>query len=242
MNNRDNAIMQSWNSMLSLYGRTPLVDQVAVGMLLSIFDEYTTLEVTQAIGEYVKSGATYAPVPGQILELIRKAKGIDKQSLARKADAIYCEMDSNCNSTNDWIVADPRACVAINRVFGSPQNFARRNFSEYQEEKKRQAFIDAYCGATKHDTEQARNYFGGYFSRTDDPCVSFLGDYQRCLTIAKLVYVNRSPRLPQDPTTVKSLPKPVDRPLTPEEREYSRQMMSKALEILGNIKLRGRTC
>lgn len=235
-------VMQYWNSTLSIYGRAPINDAVTSEIILDAFEGYTTTDVSKAIKEYVKTGTSYAPTPAQIVEIINRQNGLSDEELARKADTIYCEMKSNCNSANDWIIADLRACVAVSKIYSSPQEYAKTSFTDYQEEKKRQAFIDAYCKASRLEAMNAKHVFSGFYANTDDPIVSFLGDYQKCLAIAKEHYRGRHPRLPQDPTTVKSLPKPEDRPLTPEEREYSKQMMSKALAILGNIKLRGRTC
>lgn len=229
--------MQYWNSMLSIYGRAPINDPVTSEIILDTFEEYSTTELSKAIKEYVKRGTDYAPTPAQIVEIINRQNGMGKEELARKAEDIYQQMENNCNSANDWIIADLRACVAVEKVFGSPQNFAKSNFTEYQAEKKRKAFIDAYCNTTRQQAVDARHCFGGYYARSNDPIVSFLGDYQKCIAIAREEYRGRHPRLPQDPATVKTLPKPIDRPLTPEEREHSKMMLNKALDMLKGMRI-----
>lgn len=240
-----NAVLQAWNGMLSVYGRAPMSDPVAIGMFLSVFEGYTARDVICGITDYMKSNNTYAAVPAQVLEMIKNRRGEGEEELAKKAERAYQQLTLNANNANDWIVSDRRASVAIKAVFGSPQQFARTNYDEYTQERKHVAFIEAYKRATQKEIQEAQRLYGGFYARSDNPIVSFLGDYEECKRIALEEYEGRHPRLPAPPITDPKamLPRKVVRPKLSlaermEERKVSQAYLRKAMEILNKCIVR----
>lgn len=246
MNPQDrNAILQAWNGMLSIYGRAPMSDPVAIGMFLSVFEGYTAKDVICGITDYLKSNNTYAAVPAQVLEMIKNRRGEGEEALTKKAERAYQQLSLNADIANDFIVSDRRACVAIKAVFGSPQQFARKNYDEYMQERKRVVFIEAYKRATQKEIQEAQRLYGGFYARSDNPIVSFLGDYEECKRIALEEYEGRHPRLPAPPITDPKamLPRTVVTPKRSlaermEERKVSQAYLLKAMEILNKCIVR----
>lgn len=240
--NEQNTVLQAWNGCLSIYGRQPVTDPIAGGFILNALSNYQVNEIVQAISEYVNTENSFAPTPSKIKELIEKKRGEGAEVLALKAEAVYREMSQNCNSANDWIVADPRAAVAIKDIFLSPQYFAKKKTDERTEQKQHLDFIKRYQSVTANEIVNAQQAFGGFYMNSDDPIVSFLGDYQICLKIVAKEYQGRHPRLPQDPSKRKQLTFSQPKIRTPEERlaleKVNNDLMKKALGLLNNCFVR----
>lgn len=155
-----------------------------------------------------------------ICEYWRKKNGTTeediKAKLALKAERVFNELIRKANSANDWIVADARAAVTIKALYVSPQCFSRMDKIAEGDEWPRKNFIKRYQEVTDEELSEAVHQFGGFYANTNDPRVTFLGDYNECMQLALELYQGKKPRLPNDPN-VKALPPKIDQVTTPQE-------------------------
>lgn len=171
-----------------------------------------------------------------ICEYWRKKNGTTEEDikarLALKAERVFNELIRKANSANDWIVADARAAVTIKALYVSPQRFSRMDKIAEGDDWPRKNFIKRYQEVTGEELSEAVHLFGGFYANTDDPRVTFLGDYNECMQLAVELYQGKKPRLPNDPN-VKALPPAAtkcDQDVTPQDK--SRRYLSAIADLL----------
>lgn len=214
-------ILKAWNAMLIFYRQTPLTMPQSQALVLSVLGEYSLQQITTAIALRCKEPKEFPPTAGEVKAIIdRQNGGTGEQSATLKAEQVLRELDAKANSADDWIIADKKAAATIQSVFSSPQAFSKSSFDDFTKERKRNEFIKKYILFTEQEITNAPQHFGGIYADSDDPLVTFLGDYQECLKVANEFYQGKHPRYKPDPKTIKALPKPKEgKPATKEQVE-----------------------
>lgn len=202
---------------------------------MSILKDFTDSQIMEA-AQYHYANSEFPIKPCNVCEYWRKRTGTTEEDikarLALKAEHVFNEMIRKANSANDWIVADARAAVTIKALYVSPQRFSRMDKIAEGDDWPRKNFIKRYQEVTGEELSEAVHLFGGFYANTDDPRVTFLGDYNECMQLAAELYQGKRPRLPNDPN-VKVLPHAVpkcDQDATPQDE--SRRYLSAIADLL----------
>lgn len=210
-------------------------NKIASVINLKALENYSDDEIIEAATAHAQS-SSYALKAFDVCDYWRKKSGNTEEDiragLALKAERVFNELQSKANSANDWIVADARAAVTIKALYGSPQGFSRaeKNLDDWP----RRNFITRYQQVTAEEVQEAQRLFGGYYANTQDPMVTFLGNYQECLQLASELYAGRKPRIPDDPNAPKLPPAKVQIEAVPEEvsRRYIKLISEKLSQAI----------
>lgn len=194
--------------------------------------------VQAALLKALRTKFDYKPTPGDIAELIRDTLGVSKAQLKRAGSSRYLAL-AGMSLGPDLITEDWRVVYAISTAFGSLFGFARDQSPEYTRKRE---FVEAYAAVSYEDSFKVKKeyYLKGYAPRSGfgQRHVSFLGDYQTCVAIAKARPDFEDLQLPRDPSLPKPqlLAQPVPQ-LSPEEQEASRRTLASLLAQLSKSTL-----
>lgn len=190
----------SYEHFYSLYNQKPTKEQTSFAFKqlegYGLEDLQAAIEIYATEHPYLEQN----PVPALKEILKREASLKDREEASRIFDALL----QSAVFGHDLVIASQRGAYAFKRAFGTVTAFCGSPDTDYQNNKDRQAFVEAYLSASKADCRGAQYVFR--WDRTAfEAKVSFVGDRGQCLRIARRFY---------EASGVKA-----HYPQTPEERE-----------------------
>lgn len=220
------------NNVITDLGETTK-SQVILKTYAMALEPYGDEAIQAALLKALRTKFDYKPTPGDIAELVRESLGVSKAQLKRDGGCRYLTL-SGMSLGYDLITDDWRVVYAIKKAFGSLYGFAKDQTPDHLRKRE---FVDAYCAVCYEDSFSTPKeyYLKGYAQKsgTGQRHLSFLGDYQACLNIAKQRPDFDTFQLPRDPNAPKPqlLTRSADK-LSPEEQEASRQALGAFLATL----------
>lgn len=175
-----------WQSVADFYKHEFKTTENSVNLLVNVFEDYDLDSVGKAIKEHMKL-SRFMPTPADIIERIKRYKGIDDESRARKAGVFFDEFCKTLSSTCDYVVADPEIAGALRATFGELRFLADHDSSSFTYNKDKKDFIKAYQDNTYRIADSKEMVFTG--NRYGDFInVYFIGTYNDCIRIAQDFY------------------------------------------------------
>lgn len=194
------------------------------GLALEPYDDDV---VQRALLKALRTKFDYKPTPGDLAEIVRESLGVSKAQIKRDGSCRYLTL-TGMTLGNDLITDDWRVVYAIKKAFGSLYGFAKDQSPDHL---RKRDFVEAYSAVSYEDSFNLPKeyYLKGYAQKSGfgQRHVSFLGDYQACLSIAKSrpdflnLQVPRDPNAPKPKLLTAQVPQ-----LSEEEREASRQALT----------------
>ncbi len=179
-------LLSLWTIVAKFYNQNfdPTKEQAEV--LADVLSDYDFDAVKKAINEHMKI-SKFMPTPADIIERIKRYKGLDDESRARKAGVFFDEFCKSLSSTCDYVVADPEIAGALRATFGELRFLADHDSSSFTYNKDKKDFMKAYQDNTYRIADSKEMVFTG--NRYGDFInVYFIGTYNDCIKIAQDFY------------------------------------------------------
>ena len=220
------SFMTLWKETQGMFNKN--VSDTAVKLAFGALIDFTLEDVKAAITVSLRE-SKFAPTVADIVEIMKKVHGIDKETLSIKANIWYTTLNECFDSGKDIITDDSRAVYAFKMCFGSLVEFGMHDKKSDPFDRKN--FIECYVNANNHSNCYL---IAGRFHSSNSPRVAFIGDSKKCLAIAKEVYDDyQRPQLPTD----KPKQLQVKREVTVEYSENCNEQLKDLLEnFLSSVK------
>lgn len=223
---------EKWGALKRTYGKEPIAGEVS--MAAECFKNYTLDEVDEAMTEYMSEGK-FAPVPADIIEIIKRRKGLDKASLELAADKWFNNFDSNVDYHVDNVTTDERAVAAFYIAFGSLGRYGSLSCEPEDFERHKAHFRHVYVNVGEADIKAAGNVITPQeYCINNRNAVKLLGNLKEAKALIPVLYPDRRVRIVNDPDRkVIEAPKPEVKPQ--EDREAVRARVDAIAEQLKRI-------
>lgn len=218
---------EKWGALKRTYGKEPIAGEVS--MAAECFKNYTLEEVDDAMTEYMSEGK-FAPVPADIIEIIKRRKGLDKASLELAADKWFNNFVASVSFRCDNVTTDERAVAAFYIAFGSLSHFGALSSNADKTEIYKANFRRVYVNVGEADIRAAGNVIYGEVDPVENT-VQLLGNRKEAKALVPILYPGKRIIINNDPDR-RPLPPPEEKPRSPEERRQALEQVEQALAML----------
>ena len=182
-----------WGNAYELFNRQ--LSDNAFQLAFNALSEFSLLEVKRGLSHALKT-SKFAPTIADVSQAIVEIRGIDTASLETRANDFYNKISQNFSMGKDYVCDDPRAVYAFKTCFGSLREFGNHALSADPFDRKE--FIKAYVNAKEewYRNDNNKNVLAGIYHKDNNPLVAYVGNKTTCEQLAKVVYKDKQPRLP----------------------------------------------
>lgn len=220
-------VNDAWSTLMGMFKKEATDNEME--LVFRAFDSFTPDEVKDAIGEYLRSGK-YAPVPADIIEIIKRRKGLDKASLEIAADKWFNNFVASVSFRCDNVTTDERAVAAFYIAFGSLSHFGALSSNADKTEIYKANFRRVYVNVGEADIRAAGNVIYGEVDPVENT-VQLLGNRKEAKALVPILYPGKRIIINNDPDR-RPLPPPEEKPRSPEERRQALEQVEQALAML----------
>ena len=194
--------LEIWSEFFQFFRQEPTKHQTKLAFNALIGHDFEDLE--NAINDYCVSNSYLDQNP--LPKLLERMTSGSNEDLKAQAVRIYGEILHNLGGS-DLVIASRRGAFALKKAFGSLARLAKSPDNEYQNSKDQQAYITAFLSAKSQDLENLQFVFRGTANNGSTPNVRFIGNYDKCLELARAYYepLGYRPSYPLEPATAAKL-------------------------------------
>lgn len=219
---------KKWGALKRSYGKEPFDGEVELAS--QCFEPYTLEEVDEAMTEYMSEGK-FAPVPADIIEIIKRRRGVDKASLEIAADKWFNDFVNHVNFRCDNVTTDERAVAAFYITFGSLTHFGQLSSDADKTESYKASFRRTYVNVSETDIRAAGNVIRAEIYPQENT-VHLLGNRKEAKALLPVLFPGKHLIINNDPDRqAKLAPPEVRRPVTEDERRQVLEQVDKVLNM-----------
>lgn len=163
----------------------------------SILNCFSNGELEEAV-TYAVAHSSYAVKVADIVSYFHKK---EEDRLRMQAERAYHLLCASRTTYDDVIVDDWLAGMTIRALYSSVQSFNERAVEQTNTDYALKTFVERYLNiAERADCDSEESIYSNYFfAGRHSTCCEFVGDYDKCQSLAHVIYDNKKVRLPLDP-------------------------------------------
>ena len=184
-----------------------------------ILNCFSNGELEEAV-TYAVAHSSYAVKVADIVSYFHKK---EEDRLRAQAERAYHLLCASRTTYDDVIVDDCLAGMTIRALYSSVQCFNERAVEQTNTDYALKTFVERYLNIAEcadPDVEESI-YSNYYFAGKHSICCEFVGDYDKCQSLAHVIYDNKNVRLPADPRTKRELKNEQEALLPKEQAELA---------------------